>query len=186
MEISTLLIASLVLYFVRFPFIVFLIYFDIVFISVDIVNLLVKNPENLAIYCKTLSLFIGFSLNALGFVLYRKNQVGFGFWSYLFGMILFSGGTSLCFNTETEWGPFLYFLIHVGFLFISGFFHRKIFTFFGSLGIISYLGHLVLVFYDSPFLPYMLGALGFGIIMLAAFLLYMKKDPCKDMENSPS
>lgn len=129
------------------------------------------------------SITIGILLNILGFFLYRKDQKDFGFWSYLFGMLAFwSGLTSL--YIETEWGYFNYFLINFSFILLSSFFHRKIFMFFGSLGIIYYIGHLTYIFSDSLMLSYVLGAIGFSIIMLAIFLMCFRKKAPNQLTNS--
>jgi hypothetical protein len=124
-------------------------------------------------YCIA-SITIGTLLNVLAFALYRKDQKEFGFWSYLFGVFLCWSGLS-GWNIQTEWGYFTYFLINIAFILLSSFFHRKIFMFFGSLGIIYYIGHLAYIFSDSLMFSYVLGAIGFSIIMLATFLMRSRK-----------
>ena len=52
---------------------------------------------------------------------------------------------------------------------------RKIFMFFGSLGIICYIGHLAYIFSDSLMFSYVLGTVGFSIIVLATFLMHSRK-----------
>lgn len=174
MEICTLIVASLVLYFIRYPFITVLIYFVISFFSMDIVRLFTSSWVDYWVYCCVTSIMIGTLLCILGFVLYRKNQDDFGFWSYLFGMFLCWSGLT-CWDTETEWGHFTYFLINFGFLLVSSLFHRKIFTFFGSVGIIVYVAHLSFRFSDSLMFSFIAGTIGFAAIILATILLRSKK-----------
>ncbi len=174
MEISTFLVACLVLYFIRFPFITVLIYTVIWFMSMDVTRLFFSENKDFFEYYSVVSIIIGALLNLLGCGLYRKNQTDLGFWSYLFGMLIFWTGLT-GWNLKTELGYFTYFLINIAFLMISGFFHRKIFMFFGSLGIICYIGHLAYIFSDSLMFSYVLGAIGFSIIMLATFLMRSRK-----------
>lgn len=175
MEISTLAIASLVLYFIRFPFISVLIYFTVAFMSFDLIYLLTDfDAEQWRFYCSAL-IAIGIALNVLAFILYRKKRGDFGFWAYLLGMFwLWSGLTA--WNIKTEWGYFTYFLIHLGFILTAKFFHRKIFLFFGSLGTICYISHLAYRFSDSLLFSYIMAAVGFSIILFAAFLMNAKKN----------
>lgn len=174
MEICTLLVACLVLYFIRFPFITVLIYSTISFMFMDAIHLFDDPSNNHWVYYCAASITIGSLLNVLGFSLYRKNQKDFGFWSYLFGMFLCWIGLT-AWDIQTELGYFTYFLINLAFLLLSGFFHRKIFMLFGSLGIVYYISHLAYIFADSLMFSYFLGAIGFSIIMLATFLLRSRK-----------
>ncbi len=176
MEICTLLVACLVLYFVRFPFITVPIYFIISFMSMDAIDLLTDPETNHWRYYSAASIAVGTLLNVLAFVLYRKDLKDFGFWAYLFGMFLCWGGLT-GWNTQTELGEFIYFSINVLFLLLAHFFHRKIFMVFGSLGVVVYMSHLAMVFSDSLMFSYILAAIGFSIMMLATFLLRSKKVP---------
>ncbi len=180
MEIGTLLIACLTLYFIRFPFITVLIYFMILFISMDATHAL-TGSESYFTHYSVVSIIIGSLLNLLGFGLNRKNLPDFGFWSYLFGMLLLCSGLGVK-SVRTEWGYFIYFLIHFGFLLVSHFFHRTIFVLFGSLGVISYIGHLSYIFSDSLLFSYILSAIGFLIILLATFLNLKKNRSRKTIE----
>jgi len=174
MEICTLAVAGFVLYFIRFPFITVLIYFTFLFMSIDLIHLFADSKnDNWPYYCIA-SITIGTLLNILGFALYRKEQKDFGFWSYLCGAFFcWSGLTG--WEIKTEWGDFIYFLINLAFILLSNFFHRKIFIFFGSLGIIYYISHLAYMFSDSLMFSYVLGAIGFSIILLATFLMNRKR-----------
>jgi hypothetical protein len=158
MELGTLLIACLVLYFVRFAFITVLIYGTLTFMTMDLFH---------GSHYSAVAIVIGALLNALGFVLWRKERRDFGFWSYLFGMLLCSSGLNY-WNLQSEWSYLVYLLVHCGFLLVSSFFHRKIFLFFGSLGIIRYVGHLTYIFSDSLLFSYVLGGVGFVIILFAS------------------
>jgi len=174
MEICTLAIASLVFYFIRFPILTALIYFVLTFIAMDAVHLLADPKSDYWRYYCIASITIGTLLSTLAFTLCRKDLKDFGFWSYLFGVFLcWSGLTG--WDIQTELGYFTYFLINFAFILLANLFHRKIFMVFGSLGIICYIGHLAYVFRDSLMFSYVLGAIGFFIIMLAALLMRSKK-----------
>lgn len=174
MELCTLGVACLVLYFIRFPFITVLIYSTLTFMSIDAIHLFADPKiDHWPYYCTAL-IAVGTLLNILGFAIRRKGQKDFGFWSYLFGMLLcWSGLTG--WDIQTEWGHFTYFLINFAFILVSSLFHRKIFMFFGSLGIICYIGHLAYIFSDSLMFSYVLGAIGFSVVILAAFLMRPRK-----------
>lgn len=169
MEMCTLAIACLVLYFIRFPFITVLIYFTLSFMLMDTIHLFAGPNGDLWPYYCIASITIGVLLNALAFVLRKKDQKDFAFWSYLFGMFLcWSGLTG--WTKQNEWGYFTYFLINLALTLASGFFHRKIFLFFGSLGMTYYIAHLAYIFSDSLMFSYVFGAIGFAIILFATFL----------------
>lgn len=169
MEICTLAIACLVLYFIRFAFITVLIYFTLSFMCMDAIHLFTHPQSDQWRYYCIASITVGGLLNVLAFALCRKEQKDFSFWSYLFGMFLcWSGLTG--WNIQTQWGYFTYFLINLIFILLSSFFHRKIFMLFGFLGVIYYIVNLVYIFSDSLIFSYVLGAIGFSIIMLAIFL----------------
>ena len=142
--------------------------------SMDAIHLFADPKIDHWLYYCIASITIGTLLNVLGFALCRKDQKDFGFWSYLFGVFLCWIGLT-GWNIQTEWGYFTYFLINFAFILLSSLFHRKIFMFFGSLGIICYIGHLAYIFSDSLMFSYVLGAIGFSIIMLATFLMRQKK-----------
>lgn len=175
MEICTLGVACLVLYFIRFPFITVPIYFTLSFMSMDAIHLFTDPKVDHWLYYCIASITIGALLNFLGFALCRRDQKDFGFWSYLFGVFLCWIGIT-GWNIQTEWGYFTYFLINLAFILLSSFFHRKIFMFFGSLGIIYYIGHLAYTFSDSLMFSYVLGAVGFSVIVLATFLMRSRKN----------
>lgn len=172
MEVCTLTAAFTVLHFIRFPFISALIYFILTFMCMDAIYLF-AGPGHFHYY-PVASISIGSILTALGVILDKKHQKEFSFWSYLFGMFLCCAGMNTL-NIETEWGHFFCFLMSALFIFVSSLCHRKIFIFFGSLGVIFYMGHLAHVFSDSFLFSYILGAIGFSIITLTAFLMRSKK-----------
>jgi hypothetical protein len=174
MEIATLFISCVALYFIRFPFIMVLIYSTIWFITMDIVHFFVGIQKDYLDQYSIVSIAIGLLLNVIGFYLYKKRQEDFAFWSYFFGMLLCWTGLTL-WDMPTEVEHFIYFLINFAFVILSNFFHRNIFLFFGSLGILCYLSHLVFVFSNSLMFSFVLAAIGFSIILLTTLLLHMRK-----------
>jgi hypothetical protein len=174
MEICTLIVACVVLYFIRFPFITVLIYSVIWFLSMDTIHFFIGKKQEFSMRYSAVSITIGALLTILAFVLYRKKQTDFGFWAYLFGMLLCWSGLAT-WDKQTELEHFIFCLINCAFLLLSDFFHRKIFMVFGSLGVMVYIGHLAYVFSDSLHFSYLLGAAGFISILLATLLLSLRK-----------
>jgi len=84
MEICTLAVACLVLYFIRVPLITIPIYITLSFMTMDAIYLFTYPTwYNWSYYC-TASIILGTLFTILGFVLCRKEQNEFGFWSYFF------------------------------------------------------------------------------------------------------
>jgi hypothetical protein len=110
----------------------------------------------------------------LGFALCRKHLQDFSFWAYLFGVCLFWSGLQ-GWHMKTEWGYAMYFLINCTLIFLSGIFKRKIFMLLGSLGVICYIGHLAFIFSELVSFSFIMGAIGFAVIILAAILMRSRK-----------
>ena len=176
-EVSTLAIGCLVLYFIRLPFITVWIYLILTFMTVDGTSRFFDPMITSWSYHYTALTMLGTLLIILGSILSRKGEKDFAFWTYLFGMFLCWIGLTdwTIFSMQSQLGHFIYFLIHVGFIFVSSFFHQKIFTVFGSLGIICYISQLSYFFSDSLLFSYILGGIGFAIVLAAALLIRLKK-----------
>lgn len=178
MEICTLLVAFLTLYFIRFPFITLFIYGLVAFMSVDAILLLTSPQSNQRLYFCIASITIGSLINALAFNLYKKNLSNFGFWAYLAGMFFCWNGLTFL-NIKTEWGYLMYLAVNILFILVANFFHRRIFLTFGYLGVVFYIGHIAYKMSDSPLFSFVLAAIGFATIILSSFLMRTnKRQPC--------
>ncbi|MES2272910.1 MAG: hypothetical protein V4487_01815 [Chlamydiota bacterium] len=170
-EMSTLLVASLIFYFIRFPIISAMIYFLLWFVSMDLVPATLKQLE----YTHA-SVVAGVVIAAIAFVLDRKKKADFAFWGYLLGTGMFwLGVTVIRFDADTEWLQFGYFSIDVILIALSLVLQRNIFLVFGALGVLIYLVHLMDRFFCHAFFSFTLAAVGSAIILLAVFLQYSQK-----------
>jgi hypothetical protein len=118
------------------------------------------------------SLVFGVAVLLGSFLVDRRTQEDYAFWGYLFGMFAFWGGlTMLEGGSELEW--FFYGLINLGLVLLSVLLDRRVFIVFGSLGVFGYVGHLAWeIFEDSLIFPFVLSAVGLGIIGLG--ILYTR------------
>ncbi|MCH7550993.1 MAG: hypothetical protein IIA35_04740 [Proteobacteria bacterium] len=95
-----------------------------------------------------------------------RTKEDFAFWGYLFGLIAFWGGLSML-KSDSEVSKFFYFVINLALMGMSVFLRRRAFMVFGALGVLGYIGHLAYeIFADSILLPFVLTAIGVGIIYL--------------------
>jgi hypothetical protein len=175
-KICTLAIASIVFYWVRFPLIMISIYSTISWLSIDITAFVVspQNRDILNFYRYINFLIIGTGLTVLGFIQSKKGDNAFSFWNYLYGMLLISLGLFSLYDLGDL--PVLpYFLSNLAFILLSKFFHSTIFIFFGSLGMVVYMRYLFHYFSDSLIFSFVLGGIGFVVILLGIFLLKLKK-----------
>ncbi len=90
----------------------------------------------------------------------------FAFWLYLAGVAAFWGGLSSM-SAGSELGRLLYCVLNVAMMVLGAVLGRRVFTVFGAMGVVAYLGYLaVRVFADAILFPIALTAIGFGVVML--------------------
>ncbi len=169
MELATLLVGVIMLYFYRFPFLLFPIAIALWYMSMDIWPLLFQ-MDNFSWSDKaTLSMYYGLIVIAAALYLdfkYSDDQ-DYAFWLYIIGVIIFWGGLS-CQNSTSELAKFFYCLINIVMILVSVFLDRRVFAIFGALGVLVYLGHLsITIFANSLGFPIALIFLGLIIIMFA-------------------
>jgi hypothetical protein len=71
-------------------------------------------------------------------------------------------------DSGSEWRRFLYCQLNLGFVVLGALLRRRVFLFYGALGVNAYLVRLAYtVFKDSMLFPFALTALGLGVIALA-------------------
>ena len=98
-----------------------------------------------------------------------KSERDYAFWLYLFGVLTFWGGlTSM--DSDNELGKFIYFCINTAMVLAGSIIQRRVFTVFGALGMMFYLGHLAYsVFKDSILFPIALSLIGLAVVMLGVW-----------------
>ena len=167
-EIATLLVGIILLYFNRFAFLAFPIALTLWYMCADLYSLIFY--VNNSAWLSTFSLYFGLLVIASAIYIdfkWDENKIGrdYAFWIYLAGVPLFwIGLTSL--DTQSELTRALYCLTNLIMIIVSVFLNRRIFTVFGAAGVIIYLGHLAFsLFENSLGFPIALVFLGILIIV---------------------
>ena len=177
MELATLLIGVIMLYFYRLPFLLFPIAVILWYMSMDFWPLLfhkeIYSFQDRAIF----TMIFGLIMLALSvYVDYRSSEskMDYAFWLYIFAVMTFWGGLSAQ-NSNYELSKFIYCLINVVMLFASALLDRRVFAVFGTIGILGYLGHLSLtVFANSLSFPIAMVLIGILIIFIAILFTKME------------
>ncbi len=173
MELATLIVGCIMLYFYRLPFLMFPIAVILWYMSMDLWPLLANKQyytfEDRAIFSMFFGLFILAATMYIDFQYDNDNQDDYLFWLYIVGVVVFWGGLS-CQDSDSELSKFFYFLINLLMLFTSVFVNRRVFAVFGVLGMLGYLGHLAFtVFANSLGFPIVLIMIGVLIILAGVF-----------------
>jgi hypothetical protein len=118
---------------------------------------------------QTVSLVFGLVFLVGAYLVDRRTEEDYAFWGYLFGTFAFWGGLTLFEGgTEIEW--VLYAAVNLLMVFVSVLLNRRVFIVFGAIGLFSYVGHLAWeIFEDSLLFPFVLSAVGIGIMALGVF-----------------
>lgn len=165
-DLATILVGGLTLYFIRFPFLMAPIAFSLWYMSMDLTPLLFGKMDFSWHERLWVSLIFGLIMLIVAYIVDRRTREDYAFWLYFFGMITFWGGLSLL-ETDGESGKFLYFLINLGLIGLSVLLQRKVFIVFGAFGVLGYLGHLAYdLFRDILLFPIVLTVIGILIIYL--------------------
>lgn len=176
-EIATIVVAAIVLRFVRFGFLTAPIAFSFWFLSMDLTSLITKNGDLswqtrawVSVGVGLCTILVGYGLEKYFHKSGEPRSEDFAFWCYLFGMLAFWGGlTSM--DSQSEIKRALYALLNVGLIWLAVKLRRSTFLVFGAIGVHLYLGHLAYeVFKDSFFFPFALALLGLSLILLTVLL----------------
>lgn len=170
MELGTLLAGAIMFYFYRFPFLLFPISITLWYMSMDLYSLLYHVKEYAWEERASFSLYFGLIMLIFAFYIDIKQTTvkrDYAFWLYLFGVVTFWGGLSLHYS-HSEFSHFIYCMINIAMILISVFLNRRVFAIFGTIGVLSYLGHLSFsVFAGSLGFPVLLVLIGILIILAA-------------------
>lgn len=171
MELGTLLVASILMYKDRFPFMMLPVAVSMWFLSMDLSVLLLG--YDYWDYDLRRQVSMVFGLLTIGFAIYvnyrSSDDKDYAFWLYLFGVVAFWCGLSLS-DSNNELAKFCYFLINILLLLMSVILSRKVFAVFGSMGSLIYIGYLSnKLFKDELIFSLALIIIGFIIIRLGMY-----------------
>lgn len=174
LELSTLLIAAIMIWHYRYPFLMMPIAVALWFLAIDLASILVVSPD--FEFRAFVSLCFGVLMILMAFWVDIRSRytVDYAFWLYLFGALTFWCGLTLL-EPGGEFSSFSYFLINLLLIATGVLLTRRIFVVLGGLGVCGYLGYLAYdVFRDSWLFPLTLTLAGFLIIWLG--VLWQKNE----------
>jgi hypothetical protein len=115
---------------------------------------------------RMITLVFGLAMLAGSYVIDRRTQQDFSFWGYLVGATAFWWALTLT-DQGNELARFGYFSLNVALMLLSVLLNRKIFTVYGAIGVVGYLGHLAWsVFENTTLFPIALSLMGLSIIFI--------------------
>ncbi len=173
MQLATITVAAVALWFVRFGFLTAPIAFSFWFLSMDLAALILGDARMEGDAREWISVIVGAVTMLVGFILERvfsqkvnNKSEDFAFWCYLFGLMEFWGGLTMM-DGDSELKRAGYAAINIALIAISIKLRRTVFLVFGAVGVHIYLGHLAYqVFQDSFFFPFVIAFLGFSLIIV--------------------
>ncbi|KTD17038.1 hypothetical protein [Legionella jordanis] len=167
MELGTLLVAVVLAWIYRYPFMLMPIAVTLWYMSMDISLLFAGQDASFQLSAQ-ISMYFGLIMILLAFWvdLRSRASLDYAFWLYLFGVITFWGGLT-CQYSDSEWAKFFYCCVNLLMIIIGVILVRKVFVIFGAIGFGVYLGYLASqVFKNSILFPVALAFIGFLIIYL--------------------
>jgi hypothetical protein len=174
MEVVSLLVATFVIWRVRFPLITLLIAFWVWYLSMDLTRWVFQNGDQTYDDLEQfMSLAIGFGLVVLGVVLQRRTRQDYSRWFYIFGHVIILGNFgALAYDKQGVIG-LLFLAMYLVFVVASVWLQRPVFVVFGALGCYSYASYLAFQVFN--------GALGFvfalaiiGLVIVLSAVGYQK------------
>jgi len=168
MELTTLVVGTVSLRYIKIPLAMAIPAFVLWYMSMDITPLLFGRDYDWNMR-KYVSITYGVIMLIIAFSIDSRKKVDYGKWLYIFGCVTFWGGLSILYSLN-EWSIFLYFIINVIMMCAGTLLDRNVFIILGSLGCIMYIGHLAYsIFGDSSFFPIALVGFGLSIVFLGWF-----------------
>jgi hypothetical protein len=152
----------------RLPFLLMPVAVTLWYMSMDLTPFLFGQTDADWHLRELVSLWFGLLMVLLAFWLdiRTRQEKDYPFWLYLFGVLAFWGGLSLM-HSDSELNKFIYLCINLLMIVIGAMLSRRVFAVFGGLGAAGYVGHLAYeVFKDSMVFPFILTAIGLGVICL--------------------
>lgn len=178
LELGTLVIAAVMLYKYRYPFLTMPVAVTLWYASMDFAAMIAGSGHEFYDFKYRALITMYFGIAMIVFALYvdfrSKSREDYAFWLYLFAVLAFWGGLTSQ-NSDNEFSKFLYCCINIGLIAMGAVLLRRVFVVFGAIGVCCYLGHLSFsVFKDSFLFPIALSAIGFIIIYLG--VLWQKNE----------
>ncbi|HUJ25191.1 MAG TPA: hypothetical protein VLW85_04180, partial [Myxococcales bacterium] len=167
MEAATVVAALFALRRMKFSFLVAPAAVALWFMSMDFAaHLGAYSSWNLPLV-RNVSLAFGLAMIFIAYLADRRTEVDLSFWLYLFGMTALWGALSSM-DSGSEWRRLAYCALNLFFILVSVALRRRVFLVYGALGVNGYLVTLAYrVFQNSVMFPFVLTAMGLGIIWLA-------------------
>ena len=168
MELGTLATGAAMLWRYRLPFLVMPVAVTLWYMSMDLTPFLFGTNDANWDLRKFVSLWFGLLMVLLAFWvdIRARREKDYPFWLYLFGALAFWCGLSMM-QSDSELNKFIYLCINLLMIIVAAVLSRRVFAVFGGLGAAGYVGHLAYqVFKDSLVFPFVLTAIGLGIIYL--------------------
>jgi hypothetical protein len=177
MEVATIVVALVALWFFRFPFLVMPIAVSLHYLATDLTQLL-YGQESWMMYDLRLgwvNMWFGLAMLLVAFLVDRRTRKDYAFWLYLYGAGTFWFGLSALTVMErlegflelSVIGPsmHLYALICVAMMLLSVLLQRRVLLIFGAFGVFGYFGWLAWeVFADSLIFPFLMTVFGLAVI----------------------
>lgn len=124
MELATVTASLLALRFFKFPFLTAPAAYALWYMSMDATEFLLGKSWQWREECMISAMF-GAVMLLVSYWFDGKTQLDFSFWGYLFGLFTFTGGLSAL-DSGNQLAKFAYFLVHLGFIFVSLLLRRKV------------------------------------------------------------
>ena len=178
MELGTLAAGAVMLWRYRLPFLMMPVAVTLWYMSMDLTPFLFGEADAGWSLREMVSAWFGLLMVLLAFWIdvRTRSDKDYPFWLYLFGVLAFWGGLSMM-HSDSELNKFIYLCINLLMIFIGAALSRRVFAVFGGFGSAGYLGHLAYqVFKDSMAFPFVLTAIGLGVIYLGILWQRHEKD----------
>lgn len=175
MELGTLMVAVIVAWRYKYPFLIMPIAVTLWYMSMDLAAMIAGGRASFELHAMV-SMYVGLLMTLLAFWvdLRARNRADYAFWLYLFGVMAFWFGLTAQ-DSDSELSKFLYFCTNLLMIGIGVVIVRRVFVVFGAFGCCFYLGYLAFeVFEDSLLFPIVLSAIGLSIIYLG--VLWQKNE----------
>jgi hypothetical protein len=170
MELATVAAGAVALRFVHFGFLTAPLAFALWFFSMDLAAYLGGESWESWDRRRLISIVVGLTMMLVGFGAERiprrrSPSEDYAFWTYLFGLLAFSGALTLFrWDSESAWG--FYALINLGLVGVAIPLRRVMFLVFGALGLFAYASYLAwIIFAGSQLFPFVVALIGLSLIL---------------------
>jgi hypothetical protein len=140
MELVTVVVASITLYYVRFPFLTAPIAFILFFMSMDVTPLLFGKHSWGWDERSKVSIVFGANMLLLAWWIDRQTVQDFSFWLYLFGGLAFTGGMLAHTPSKKASARMTFLALHVLMIYFSLVFQRGTLLFYGFVALCFFYG----------------------------------------------